>query len=624
MNDTTPTSPRPAPRKRPVAQQKPVKKKNSIFSFFGKLIRGIVMMLGTLVLVSIIATVFLASQIAEKTEAPLPSQFIVSLSLDEEIPEHENSGRFSFGPRASTISQLVDALDRAAKDPRVKGFAVNVDGNKADLATVYELAEAVKRFRTTAPDKFTIIYGTSYGSPGAGLGLYYLASGFQEIWMQPMGELSISGIRAEMPYGRAALDKIGIEPQFFARKEYKAIFEGAMANEMSAATKESLQTLLDDISLTLMTRIAENRKASVETLKGLMEQGIFTDEEALKSGLITNLGDIASLDDQVSTKMTGKSGAQKLFVNLNRYAQIKQGPQTVPATPDTRPKVALVYVTGMIVPGSDSNGGGFGESSQAFGADIANDILDAADDPNVKAIVMRVSSPGGSPEGSETIRLALLRAKAKGKPIIVSMGGEAASGGYWVSSPADRIFALPVTLTGSIGVAGGKFVLAGLWEKLGINWQYVQSGASTGMWSMNEPFDEHGTERMNALMDYVYDGFIKRVAEGRKMTIEQADSVARGRVWSGNQGLKAGLVDEIGGLSAALDYVAKTLKLNDRTQLSVSVFPEPKSKIERIVELLESQTALMPFLGNSTTLAPLMDMMNAPAGVLTYEPARIR
>lgn len=545
--------------------------------------KRMLMAIGALVLFSAIAASFLLSRVLREEgaiPAPLPAKTVLYLPLDGDWPEYTKMVMpYGFARPELTLRGMIDALDRAAGDGRVKGLVADLRGGMTDIAQIQELRAALLRFR--AAGKFAYIYGSSYGEPGRGLGTYYLASTFDQIWLQPMGEVSIAGIGAEMPFARAVLDKIGVQPQFFARKEYKTLFESFTGTEMSPQSREMMQGLIDDLAGQFVQGIAEARKMDAAAVKALVDRGLFSDRQALDAGLADKLEDYEALREKVSMDVTGKPDPEDgLFTGIDDYAA-----DTMPP-PSKGPAVALVHIKGAIMPS------GAPEDGFVAAEDISDDISDAADDKDTKAIVVRIDSPGGSPAASETIRRALVRAKAKGKKVIVSMGGMAASGGYWVASPADRIFALPGTLTGSIGVAGGKFALQGLWDKIGITWDGVQYGKNADLMSFNKPFSQDGAALMNDTMDAIYEGFTARVAEGRKMTPAQVDKVARGRVWSGRQAAANGLVDEIGGLDAALDYTAKQLGAAKRQELDIYTLPRPVTPIERIRELIGNRVGL--------------------------------
>jgi len=546
--------------------------------------KRMLMTLGALMLFSVIISSVLTYRILNQAVVvpTLPEKFVLYLPLEEDFPEYRKV-EFShgLGRNEMTMRELIDVLDRSATDARVKGLVVDLQGGHLNMAHIEELRAAILRFH--AAGKFTHIYGATYGTPGRGLGLYYLASAFDEIWMQPMGELSIAGIRAEMPFVRAALEKIGVQPQFFARKEYKSLFESFTSTEMSPQSREMLTGLIGDLADYLMQGIAQKRKIAPEDLKAIVNRGLYIDQEAVDAGLVDHLGDYEVLREAVDKAVTGSTKTKNLFVDMDSYAHVT--PPRRAANGENQPAVALIYIRGAIMASSRD-----GDAVSA--EDVAKNILDAAASKDIKTIVLRIDSPGGSPAASETIRQAVLRAKSRGKKVVVSMGATAASGGYWVAAPADRIFALPGTLTGSIGVAGGKFALNGMWDKIGVKWDGVQYGDNAGVWSFNEPFSKSGTALINRTMDVIYDGFIARVAEGRNMTVEQVDAVAGGRVWTGRQAVEKGLVDELGGLDTVLDYVAKDLDVSDRRSLRVVVLPRPMNPVERLIKLIGKRVSM--------------------------------
>jgi protease-4 len=249
-----------------------------------------------------------------------------------------------------------------------------------------------------------------------------------------------------------------------------------------------------------------------------------------------------------------------------------------------KPSVALIYAVGAIVESADMSPSGLSSAD-----DVAGMIQAATEDEDIEAIVLRISSPGGSPVASETIRRAIIDAKEEGKIVIVSMGEMAASGGYWIAANADYIYALPGTLTGSIGVAGGKFSLGNMWSKVGVNWASIGFSENADLWSFNQPFSAEGRARFENVIDMIYDAFIARVAEGRGMSVDDAEQVARGRVWSGYQALDVGLVDELGGLNDALDYAGSRLGGEDRHDIRVVMLPSVKTPFERVLQMLEGQ-----------------------------------
>lgn len=599
----------------PPAVARPPRPRRSLRGILGTALRRTCTAIGAFVLFSALLGIVAGAFFGEKPAA-VGRQSVLNLTLDGDFAEHRDlSSGLRFGGRTVTMRDAVDALDFARTDRRVHALTVFAKGGMTNIAHIEELREAIKRFR--AAGKAAYIYSDSYGDAGQGLGLYYLASAFDSVWMQPMGVLSIAGIRMEMPYGRQVLDKIGVTPQFFARKEYKSVFENFTASSMSPESRESLQSVIDDIAGVMVRGIAESRKMDEAAVRRGIDKALFTDAEAKAAGFVDRIDYLDVLDSELRQKIAGDPESEDVeIVEMEDYVAAVHEKRALPLV-DGTPGVALVYIAGTIMPGGQGDGGDLSSSDA-----IADDIADAADDEKIKAIVLRIDSPGGSPVASEVIRRAVVRAKEKGKLVVTSMGGMAASGGYWITADADYIFVLPQTLTGSIGVAGGKFVLDGLWEKLGVNWEGVQVGDNAGLWSFNEPYSAQGTERMNAMMDSIYDGFVARVAAGRHMSPEKAESIARGRVWTGRQAKENGLADELGGLDAALDYTARKLGAKDRHGLKIEVLPRPMNPFEKLAEFLSYQARLGVFLDMQARFAGLLQAAFS-GGVSVTAPARL-
>jgi protease-4 len=354
---------------------------------------------------------------------------------------------------------------------------------------------------------------------------------------------------------------------------------------------------------------------------------------------VTNVDYVDVLVSKITEAITGNPESDDdFFVEPKVYAAAVQREGSEKALVHGRftnnaPHVALVYVTGAIMDTriSASAPAGLADEGIAAADEIAPALMEAADDPQIKAVIVRIDSPGGSPAASETILRAIDKIREKKKPVIISMGATAASGGYWVAAHADRIFAAPTTLTGSIGVVGGKFSIAGLSEKLGVNWDGVSWGDNSEIWSMNKPFSASESERMNAMLDFVYEAFLKRVSEGRKMTVADVDKIAGGRVWTGRRASGIGLVDELGGLREAMEYTAKTLGAEDRFGLNVLVMPKPLTPFEEIMQLVGTQATVYEGLKFtamlSKTASPVMNrwsVLNSMGPVSTYEPMAVR
>ncbi len=587
--------------------------------------------LGAFVLVMFLIFAYTASRIEGVQSTSLPGKMVLYLRLDEDPGEIPQPASLTdpFAAPALTVHDIVNVIDRSATDDRVKGMVAHLETGTYELVRSQEIRNAVKRFRDTG--KFSYIYSSSYGQGSGDTGRYYLASAFGEIWMQPMGLVSIAGVRADTPFARKALDMIGVEPQFFQRKEYKTAYESFTNSKMSEPNREETKAMIDDIKTQLLTEIPADRGIKPSAFENLVDKGLFTAPEALESKLVTKLDYLDVLSDKIKMDVTGRVDENdEIFVDAATYAADvawETGERNIMMSSfGGKPNVALIYVVGMIL---DTNVSG--DYGVAAADEIAPAINDAADDETIEAIVIRVDSPGGTPAASDDILRAIERAKQKGKPVIVSMGPTAASGGYWVSAYADQIFAGPLTLTGSIGVLGGKVSVGKLWDKIGVNWdKSIQWGKNSGMWSLNTPFSKSEAERIDAMLDNVYAAFTARVAKGRGMTQEQVDKIAGGRVWTGMRAVKIGLVDQLGGLREAMDYTAQILGAKDKNDLNVIVLPEPKSTLERLLSVVDQGqvTSGMKFQQKIYSyLSPMIDTMrvfDGGHGVAAYETLRIQ
>lgn len=559
--------------------------------------------LGAMVLIMVVMTIWALGPYVEELEQSLPEKMVLHLKLDGQLGDLPQEASFSdpFSEDTKTVRSYIHALERAKSDPRVKGIYAEMRNPAYALAHIQELRAAIIDFRESG--KFAYVYGMSYSG---GLGQYYLARAFDDIWMQPMGIVALNGLNAEMPFARGVLDKIGVEPNMYQRKEYKNAYEGLTNSKISKANREATEVLIADI--------AEIISGGMEPgFKALVDQGLFLDVAAFEAGLVDHVKYEDELFAMIHEKIEGNSDKQSFsYVSFDRYVGefLKpQNPFAQKKAESSKARVALIYAVGAIM--DDDKQGNSSDDGVAGARDIAEALYDAARDDSVRAVVMRVDSPGGSPVASETILRAVQKVQEEGKSVTVSMGSVAASGGYWISASADQIFVLPSTITGSIGVLGGKFSLAQMWEHLGVNWARIGWGENAAMWSMNTPFSDGEAARMNAMLDHIYDGFIARVAQGRDMKPAEVEKIARGRVWTGKRAVELGLADQFGGLNAALDYAAAQIDAAyTRDDVNVVVMPKPLSAIERFVELLEGQVTAGRSLGAMAAyLEPLEPMV---------------
>ncbi len=594
--------------------------------------------LGLMVFLSSVSAVYFSSMFLEERAAPsLPKEMVLYVEFDGTVSELPKHSGFSFSPGPPTVSEIVNTIDRAAADPRVKGLFARLNETASiGLVQIQEIREAVSRFR--AAGKFAHIYSSSFGGSGGGLGRMYLASSFDERWMQPLGVVTIPGLKAEVPFFREVLDKIGVRPQFFKRKDFKTAYESVTDKSISKENRQMMEDLVYGIRDEILADMPTDLGIEKAAFEKMVNEGLFTAKEAEEAGLITHADYPDKLVRRMKEEIQGDPESDKrLFVGLRDYlsrAGIREEDSGLmngaPFTAN-RPKVALVYAVGAIMQTAGTPGGpNIFDDGVAAADEIAPAILDAADDPKVEAIIIRIDSPGGSPTASESILRAIERAKEKDKKIIVSMGAAAASGGYWIATYADQIFAMPTTITGSIGVLGGKFSGAELIDKVGVNFDYVQWGRNAGMWSMTTPFDASEAQQINKMLDTVYEEFTARVSKGRGMAPEEVEKIAQGRVWMGRRAQEIGLVDQLGGLNDAMNYTAQLLGMESKDDLQVVLMPRPKTQIEMILEFLTQGGGVMSSIKIPAHLEKILSAMNeylavwgSGEPVLAYEPIRI-
>jgi protease-4 len=524
---------------------------------------------------------------------PVPEPRNVILTLDFDQPMMERSGfsplNFAMHGQEASLLDILRAISKAKRDGRVKGIVARFGATQPKLAEAEEIRSAIKAFRTSG--KFTYAFAPTYGEFGEGNRAYFLASAFENIWLQPVGAVSLTGLALQSPFGKAALDKIGVKADFMQREEYKSFMDMATRDDFAPPVRTNMQSLIDDLAAQEAAGIAESRGFDVAHVQDLMARGPFTDEEALREKLVTRLGYADELDDELDQKAGKDAKNVDVGAYLAYHAQYK--------APPPKARVALIYGAGEIT-GHDDNAPSI-TGEKTLGADTIAEAFDtAAADSGIKAILFRIDSPGGTPEASETIRRAMIHAQKVGKPVFVSMGDMAASGGYWIAMNADRIVAEPATLTGSIGVLAGKFAAADLLQKIGVSMPSIKTSDNSGMWSVAGEFTPQQRDRVNALLDNSYRAFTRNVAEARHIPIDRMPDIAKGRVWTGEQALKIGLVDELGGFATTLAALRKKLNLTNKDVIALEAYPPPETPVERMLKLLKAfgveEAALRPLL----------------------------
>ncbi len=486
------------------------------------------------------------------------------------------------GGEITSLGELVGLIGRAAADDHVAAVVLTFDNMSLGLAQLEELRNAVGGLRTAG--KKVYVHTGSMSTFVYGL----LCAG-DRLGVEPQSMLWLTGIYGESLYVKDLLDKIGVQADFMHRGDYKSAAEMLSRTGPSGPAQANVNWLLDGYYDSLVRMIGGSRNMTDQKVRDLIDRGPYMAEQALEEGLIdavqTRDAFLAQVRKDIDkpVKFDNRYGRkEKPTVNLNSPLGFFSllGELMNPPKKPRKNAVAVVYVEGAIVPGY-GQASPFGSVGGAYSGDIRKALETAAADDTVKAVVLRVDSPGGSAEASEMILNATRQVRAR-KPFVVSMGDTAASGGYYVACAAETIFANEVTITASIGVVGGKLVTADLWDKLGVNWVGYKRGANADLFNSDRPFDDPQRQVLERYMQTVYDVFKGHVAQARdgKLT-RPLDEIAGGRVYTGRQALDLGLVDRIGGLEQAVEYVAAKASLDD---YEVRVIPEPQDFITVLID----------------------------------------
>ncbi|TNF29851.1 MAG: signal peptide peptidase SppA [Deltaproteobacteria bacterium] len=510
---------------------------------------------------------------------------------------------------AVVIPELLAAIDRAAHDKAVKALVFRIGDVALGLAQIEELAEALTAAR--ALKKRVIVHFESGGNADL-----LLATAADEVHMTPEGTVFLTGLRAEVSFYKELLQTLGIAADIESQGRYKSAPEPMTRTTMSDAAREELEALLDSIYGSFLGRLAAQRGLTTDQVASLVDVGLFTADQAKKGKLVDQLTYWRDLLDTLTTRFGGAPALAyptpeetpeigSIFGLLELLTRSDNPAET------GRPRVAVLTAEGPIV-------GGRGEADFMSDARVvaSQDFLDALDDiekdPTVKAIVVRIDSPGGSALASDVMWRALVRV-GKSRPVVASMGDVAASGGYYIASAAKRIYALETTTTGSIGVFGGKLVFGDLLDKLGVHTVVLERGKHAGLFSSLQPFSDSERAVFKANMKHTYDTFVNRVATGRSMSYDAVHRIAQGRVWTGKQARAVGLVDEIGGLEDAVAGAASLARL-DPDDVDVVMFPRDRSILEMISG--DSKRLYAPRLELQTLLASLPRPVASRVGAL--------
>ncbi len=490
-------------------------------------------------------------------------------ALPEDIPDNPTA-KFLMNERP-TVRDVVDALDRGAEDDRVVGMVAKIGAPPLGMAKVQEIREAVQRFR--AHKKFAIAYAETFGEFGPGNGAYYLATAFDQIYLQPSGDIGLTGIIMETPFVKGTLAKLGMTFHGDHRYEYKNALNTLTETKYTSPHKEAMTAIMTSWFNQMKEGICQARQIAPEKFQAMVDGGPYLGKEAVDAKLV----DGVAYRDQVYTQARSKAGARAQFLYLGKYLDRAGHPH------ERGKAIALVFGLGGVTRGKSDYDPVQG--SQNMGSDtVAGAIRAAAADKDVKAILFRVDSPGGSYVASDTIWREVVNARKAGKPVIVSMGDLAGSGGYFVAMAADKIVAQPGTITASIGVLGGKMLTSGLWDKVGLSWDEVHQGNNATMFTGTHDYTPAEWARFEAWLDRVYVDFTGKVADGRKLPKEKVLEIAKGRIWSGQDAKNLGLVDELGGYDTALNLARKAANIADGEDVRIIVYPRPKTLFQSLLQ----------------------------------------
>ncbi len=544
------------------------------------------------------------------TKGTVSAKTILEVDFESPVLEHVPQDPFAqlTLKETPTVRDLVEALTQAAGDDRVAGLVARVgQGAGLGIAQMQEVRDAILAFR--AAGKPAYAFAETFGEVSGGNGSYYLATAFDKIYLQQSGDVNLTGLMAESTFYRGTFEKLGVVPRIDHRHEYKNAKNVYTETEYTEAHREATTSLLTSIFDGIVDDMAEARGKSAEELRALIAAGPYYGQEAVDNGLV----DALAYRDQAYQEIREQAGGATELLYLLPYLE-RAGRAW-----DDGDTVALIYGVGGIGRGKSQFSPLTGASS--MGSDTVTAAFRAAvRDKSVKAILFRVDCPGGSYVASDAVLREAILAQEAGKPVIVSMGNVAASGGYFVSLAADKIVAQPGTITASIGVLGGKLLTSDMWQKIGLSFDHVETSENASMWASTHDYSEAEWERYSFWLDRVYEDFTSKVAEGREMPLERIREIAKGRVWTGVQAHELGLVDALGGFTVALDLAREAAGLDAGAAVELKVFPRPRSPWEELFGQGEpsSETAALALAQVLETLRPAAVLAERLGLIETY------
>jgi len=534
------------------------------------------------------------------SKGKVPSKTILEANLEQSFPEDvpETPSAQLLLRDKQTLRDVIDAIDRGASDDRVVGLIARIGAVPMGMAQTQEIRDAVQRFRTHK--KFAVAYSETFGEFGPGNNAYYLATAFDHIYLQPSGDVGLTGIILESPFVKGVLSKLGVSFHGDHRYEYKNALNFYTETKYTAPHKEAMSALLASWFNQIKDGICQARQIAPDRFQSLVDAGPYLGREAVAAKLV----DAIAYRDEVYSDVKNKAGSGAELLYLDKYLNRAGRPH------DHGKTVALVFGVGGVTRGKSDYDPVQGD--QTMGADtVAGALRAAVEDKDVKAILFRVDSPGGSYVASDTIWREVVRARQAGKPVVVSMGNLAGSGGYFVAMAADKIVAEPGTITASIGVLGGKMLTSGLWDKIGLSWDEVHQGENATMFTGTHDYTPAEWGRFQAWLDRVYVDFTSKVAEGRRLPKEKVLEIAKGRIWSGQDAKNLGLVDELGGYDTALQLAKKAAGMAENDEVRILVYPRPKTLLQSLMDRRGAENSDREAVGQ--TLGKILEVVRQVA-----------
>lgn len=538
------------------------------------IISGIVV---ALVLIVIVGFAVLISMVRGDRPS-IRDNSVLALRISGPLPDYvpDDPFRRLFGGQPQSLSSLLTQFRKAKVDKRITAVMLDIDGSDAGWAKAEEIRSAIEDFRTSGKPVY------AYMENGFNKD-YYIATACDKIFVPPPGELFTIGLAADVMFFRGSLDKLGIYPDMYQIGKYKSAGNMFTQKEMTPAHREFINSLLDDLYGRYVETIAKARNKTPDEVRKLIDNAPYNATQAKDAGLIDGAAYHDEVEKELKKRLGVKDADELRIARAGDYRQISQESLGL----NKGERVAIVYAAGDIVSGKSSFGG---SGQETIGSDsLVRTLNEVRDDKTIKAVVLRIDSPGGSGLASDIIWRAVESLKGK-KPVVVSMSDVAASGGYYIACNASKIVAEPSTITGSIGVVGGKPVIKGFYDWIGVSNEYVLRGNNAGMFRESEKFSESERKKFEELINNTYyDQFLPKVAKGRGKNVEYIDSVGQGRVWTGRQGKDNGLVDEYGGLDKAIEIAKQLANIPADKTVQRVIRPQPPGFLEELMSASADQ-----------------------------------